>query len=185
MGVWIQAYSKLQLTDPHEAADECWDELGHIEGFAYAAHRRTAEGLADADKVSTFPSGTEYVGGRHYARTDETRELEVLSTSYSGYGGWRRLLASSTGKSPEQVWRDPQPTQPFVDLIHFADNEGCIGPIAAERLLADFESASRREAYDAALAAENEFIRQHWSGVWDRWHQGLSLAADGGLVQFH
>ena len=56
------------------------------------------------------------------------------SWSYHGYNAFRRALCrAALGVDPETVWddRDAWAGHPFVLLIDFADNEGCIGPEAA------------------------------------------------------
>ena len=46
MGVRITAYSRVQVTEPHEAADACWDvEPYHLQAFVYDGFEQSARGL--------------------------------------------------------------------------------------------------------------------------------------------
>ncbi len=67
--------------------------------------------------------------------------LDFKAGSYSGYNEWRRLLSKlALGVAPEQVWHDFTSFKDlrFAELIHFADNEGVIGPTLVKKLADDF-----------------------------------------------
>jgi hypothetical protein len=179
MGVDITAYSKLELTEPHDPDDACYDdEPLHIEAFVYVAHRRSGDGLAGLDD-----SYDGVLGGRHYAVTADTVELEICSISYSGYGYVRRELCWAVhGVEIEVMWGDESRRQdPFMDLLYFADNAGTIGPVAAARLARDFSDETLRQRF-IAISDVPGFPAGDW---WDRWRRGAELAADGGLIRFH
>jgi hypothetical protein len=106
--------------------------------------------------------------------------LSFRAGSYSGYGEWRDWLARISGwASPQECWAKAQEGAegPFMELIHFADNEGYIGPHAAAKLAADFETFRPR----AKAHAEDE-----WNlALYDRWWAAFQIAAEGGVVEFH
>jgi hypothetical protein len=62
--------------------------------------------------------------------------------SYAGYNEVRALLSiAAFGVEPEAVWEDPvafgdHPLADLVPLIHFADDEGAIGPVTAGKVAA-------------------------------------------------
>lgn len=180
MGVYAMAYSNLALTEPHEHGD-C-DTSMHFWAGTYAAHALTAAGLADADVVSESYN-TRWVAARCYETTEATKSLEIFSMSYGGYGVWRELLAEAVlGRTPEDVWQSPDPKLPFVEIVNFADNEGSIGPTAAARLLEDFSVAEYRQRYEEAVREHGG--RNGWLDLWDRWVDGLTLAADNGMIRY-
>jgi hypothetical protein len=177
MGLWIRAFSQMSLTEPHEVTDACFDvEPYHRRSFIYDGHDQSLRGL---------------VRDRCYAPTEGTVQHEILSLSYTGYGAWRANLSwVALGVAPETVWRnlDDYRDRPFFEVIHFADNEGVIGPEAAADLLADFEAAMAdglRDRFAAALPNGWDIQhRAHYAALLDDWVIGLRLAADGGLVFF-
>lgn len=179
MGVHIYAMSKLRLLDPHERTDDCREN--HETAYTYASFARSAEGLADAD-VESVLGGTMMVAQRCYERTDATAHADILSMSYSGYNQWRTHLAKTViGKDPKEIWANPNPKLPFIDLINFADNEGCIGPIAAARLCDDFRNPNYRVVRDT-FADETDW--RWFASAWDGFLAGCELASDGGLIKF-
>jgi hypothetical protein len=156
MGVGITAYSKLALTEEHERDDRCYDEP--LQAFTLEGFSASLRGLED---------------GRCYERTADTDDTEIMYVPYSSYNRWREQLSvAALGVAPQGVWKDPDAYRdcPFFELINFADNEGTIGPEAAADLLADF--GDHPELADTV---------PHWQD----WIDGLRLAADGGLVDFH
>jgi hypothetical protein len=65
--------------------------------------------------------------------------------SYSGYNKWRNWLCNVIhGIRPRALWEefkvDPAKWhgKPFVELIHFSDNEGIFGPDTSAKLAKDF-----------------------------------------------
>ena len=100
--------------------------------------------------------------------------------SYSGYNIWRSQLAAMVG---HDVF-NPPPAGPFMELIHFADNEGVIGPIVSAKLAADFEVwQARAEVFAGSRADEDNggwFLRKY-----GEWRTAFTEAARGGYVDFH
>jgi hypothetical protein len=73
--------------------------------------------------------------------------------NYSQHAEFRQLLArAALNVDADDIYADPDPFRdnPFFELIYFADTEGCIGPLAAADLAADFaqgrESGVRAQA---------------------------------------
>ena len=185
MGVTITALSRLQLVDPPCARPDGYCE-DHIEAFAYDCFARAFEGLADADVVTTTSGGHRFVGGRCYADTDATQHREILTMPYSGYNRFRALVCRAAHQiEPDAFWADPAlVAAPFADMINFADSEGCIGPVAAARLLSDFKAPDARPAFLDELEDYDPSRREFLLRGWDGWVAGLALAVDGGMVTF-
>lgn len=165
VGLDITAYEHAEIAPEHEWADSCYDDPRHVRAFVYKGFERSLRGLV-ADRcyvVNGF--GMDFRAG-----------------SYSGYNRWReQLCRAALGVSPEDIWHDIGSFQdkPFFELIHFADNEGTIGPEAAADLAEDFRSMASRvrpllEGPDGYGAAK-----------YDDWQAAFELAAKGGLVDFH
>lgn len=97
--------------------------------------------------------------------------------SYSGYGEWRRLLSKLAGYATiEDAWEQLDPAKPFNELIHFADNEGVIGPVVGAKLAKDFADHEAR----AFETMPDWFCRSY-----GHWKRAFEMAADGGAVDFH
>jgi hypothetical protein len=98
--------------------------------------------------------------------------------SYSGYNRWRERLATFAGyKSPEYVWDHfaEFKGQPFVELIHFSDCEGTIGPRTSAKLAVDFAAnlPAAREQLD-----EGDLLTYH------RFLAAFTIASGRGCVSF-
>lgn len=189
MGVTVRAYSRLRLLPQHRTEarpypDECEDG-GCIRAYTYACFARSAEGLADADIV--WQGNYERLcANRCYQETAETRKVTVLSMSCTSYGEWRDALCRAVNGMPaEEFWAYGFEEAPFRDLIDFADNEGCIGPVAAARLTQDFASVAYRTRFETHLSGGAEtWLTERWLTIWDDWLTAVQLAADEGLVRF-
>jgi len=107
--------------------------------------------------------------GGCYETTGDTVTFGFRAGSYGGYGNWRSRLR-------EKYNPDLKETEPFFELIWFADNEGTIGSLAAQNLLADFEAYGP----DAELGSADPF-----GGPFDAFHKACRLAAADGLISFH
>jgi hypothetical protein len=73
--------------------------------------------------------------------------------SYSQHADFRQELArAALNVDADDIYADPGPfrDKPFFELIFFADTQGCIGPLAAADLAADF--AQGRVARSASQA---------------------------------
>lgn len=166
MGLDITAYSHLSAVGKHTAG-WCEDD-DHVTAMAYDSFPDSFRGIP---VISTETHGiTGFLMGGCYAITEKTETHGFRAGSYSGYNRWREDL---------QLQFNPKrdPAEPFYELIWFADNEGCIGEIAAADLLADF----RQHATDYAAAHSDEYDRERYAD----WTTAFRLAAAGGLVRFH
>ena len=183
MGLTVRAFSHMELTPEHARGRECtgWTTPTampthpHIPAFVLDGFDQSLRGLVD---------------GRCYAQTARTVSVCVLSMGYAMYAGWRSALSvAGLGVTPGVVWDHPDDFRgdPFFELIHFADNEGTIGPEAAADLLADFEAAPDLAGRLAASVHDKPLplrVREQFGAVVGQWVTGLTLAADGGLVRF-
>jgi len=100
--------------------------------------------------------------------------------SYSGYNRWRRLLSKSVlGADADEVWENPRrfDGKPFVELIDFADNEGCIGPIISAKLAKDFQG--QRNAF-----AKADGVEEYDLSLYDNWAKAFVTVAGTGIILF-
>lgn len=121
--------------------------------------------------------------------------------SYSGYGSWRKMLSELIGWEIEDLWRNvatlAQRSEnlndvlsesdelkvdiPFIELLHFSDCEGFIGPKTSAKLHVDFlewdEKARNFRNYQ--LQAQNHFYEKY-----QEWTEAFKVASDGGCVIF-
>jgi hypothetical protein len=111
----------------------------------------------------------------------EAEEVDsVYSAPYSAYGRWREQLARLSGwNTPEHVWNArPPAVGPFVELINFADDEGCFGPSVCAKLARDF----------AELQPKVDDVDDRvWVGFranYARFRRAFEMAAQGGAVAF-
>lgn len=106
--------------------------------------------------------------------------MEFRAGSYRGYNEWRDELAALAGfTSARHLWSlmevNPALKGPFVELINFADNEGVIGPVVAEKLRQDFER----------FIGEAEARGGWFLECYRRWQRAFEVASDHGAVEFH
>jgi hypothetical protein len=187
MGLDIMAYSKLQPVSAAPSDPDEQYEQGYVHAFAYSAFPRSTRGLRNGGDVHPISdtSTTMIIAESWYKTTADTETIGFRAGSYSGYGFFRGLLASLVGTTPEAMWDDPGAVdQPFYELIHFADNEGCIGPEAARDLLADFRE--HRDAWAQMVKANADLAGavDYYIDKYDEWIRAFELASDGGLVEF-
>ena len=115
--------------------------------------------------------------------------------SYSGYSGWRRNLAKMIGWEIEDLWRNVETLVqrnenlndvlnendrfsvdiPFIELLHFSDCEGFIGPKTSTKLHADF-----LEWDEKAKAVDQGYFYERYQ----EWTKAFEVASDGGCVIF-
>lgn len=127
-----------------------------------------------------------YVNGYFLARADgltdgiySTKEPvhRFRAGSYSGYNRWRRALSMMVnGVAPEVVWDNPDKYPTMVELIHFSDCEGVIGPKTSAKLAAEFAAHQ-----DKADAVDDEYFRERYAD----WRKAFELASQNGVVDFH
>jgi hypothetical protein len=180
MGLDVTAYSHLKAVGLH--ADGWCQDDNHIVAFAYADFPRSFAGIP---VLCTYSVGrifdeTSILDGGCYEITPETRVHDFSAGGYGSHCAWRKDLARQF--NPAAIINDdgtsigePDPDKPFYELIWFADNEGCIGELAAAELLADFR------AHADTYQASDDWDRRKY----DHWTRACELAADGGLIRFH
>lgn len=167
MGLDILAYSQLKAVGKHT---EGWcDDEDHVNAFAYDTFPKSFAGIPILSTSKVGGSG--FIEGGCYAITDATETIDFQAGSYIGYGNWRADLA-------RQFNPDTSEDEPFYELIWFADNEGCIGELAAANLLADFR------AHAAGYAPEPASHSDYALAKYRNWTRACELAADGGLIRF-
>lgn len=165
MGLDITAFSGAKLLPAHVNLGTWCEVEDHVQAYAYASFPRSFRGLADPDKV--FGG---MIGGRCYD-VSESKRHAFRAGSYSGYGHWRARLSDT--------FKVNGPEDPFYELVHFADNEGCIGPEAAIDLYGDF--VAHKDAWVAECGNEDTWHLP----VYDDWTLACELAADNGFIEFH
>lgn len=175
MGLDITAYSHLKAVGFHEKDPErnegepggpkdwCFYE-NHVTALAYDAFPQSF--LA----IPVLEHRDGMLLGGCYEITEDTVTYGFHAGSYGGYSQWRSALQMKYNP-------DRKETEPFYELIWFADNEGTIGPLAAQNLLADFETYGPDLELGAAY--------QGWGGPFDSFHKACRLAAADGLISFH
>lgn len=117
-------------------------------------------------------------------------EFGFAAGSYGGYNEWREQLAELAGYPPlpyKSDWESKARSRhaagawaakegPFWELIHFADNEGCIGPKTSAKLAKDFADFQ---------AKADEHASKWFRGRYAEWRRAFELASDNGAVSFH
>jgi hypothetical protein len=178
MGLDITSYSHLAAVGFHEKNPElnegepggpkdwCFYD-NHVTAMAYDAFPLSFLGLPVLERRQSGGEGL-LLGGC-YETTDDTVTFGFRAGSYGGYNQWRARLQ-------EKYNPDRKETEPFFELIWFADNEGTIGSLAAQNLLADFEAYGP----DAELGSVNRY-----DGPFYQFHKACKIAAEDGLIRFH
>ena len=187
MGLDITAYSHLRAIGQH-AKDPTLNEgetggpedacyyANHVTAYAYASFPRSFRGIPVLGTERM--SGAVFLVGGCYETTDRTVIHDFRAGSYSGYGTWRADLARQFNPYRPSSDQEPDPDLPFYELIWFADNEGCIGELAAAELREDFHAHA--QAYSPPSEDASWFVEKYAD-----WTRAFQLAADGGLVHFH
>jgi hypothetical protein len=159
MGLDVTALSKVTLVATEGELDEMYDQ-----GYEYAWINRDFADRADGRESGFYSYG---------------ERLSFPAGSYSSYNAFRDWLSQTMlGVPAATVWdnTDAYEHAPFFELIHFADNEGIIGPGPAKRLAAAFIDFDEK-----AQAEGGDFFYESYAN----WTQAFKLAADDGLVEFH
>lgn len=104
--------------------------------------------------------------------------MHFAAGSYGGYNRWREELAALLGTTPGKIWDNPQPG-PFMELINFADNEGCFGPVVSAKLAKDFV-----DWQDRANAQSNKIEHQFFMQYYNLWRKAFEMASNCGAVKF-
>lgn len=174
MGLAVTGYSHLTAVGFHDKDPELNEgEEGGPESFCYY------ENHTEAYAYDSFPLS--FIGipvlrqrdgivfGGCYAHTEATTSYRFAAGSYGGYNRWRERLQAKYNP-------DRKESEPFFELIWFADNEGTISSLAAQNLLADFEAYGP----DVELGTYGN----SYGGPFDDFHKACKLAAEDGLIRF-
>lgn len=169
MGLDISVYSKVKLVEPQPECEDTPDDMTHL--------------VVNPD----FPERADGIASGYY---EFEKDDGFAAGSYSGYNKWREILAILAGYPAIQYkssWETvphmshsaacwERASGPFYELIHFADNEGVIGPVTAKKLAADFAE------YQAKVdqLSDDLFKRKYAD-----WRRAFELASDSGAVAFY
>jgi hypothetical protein len=170
MGLDITAYKNVKVIN-HLSDVEDWEENYYMKG-------REDTVYIYPSLVDWFP---EWAEGLEYGAVYEYEDaFGFRAGSYSGYNWWREWLCETfLGVSPQVVWDNPKDFQnaPFYRLIHFADSEGYISKIHAEKLAKDFQKYQD----DIDLLDDEDWTKQ----AYNNWRKAFEMASENGFVGFH
>lgn len=165
MGVTCTAFEHVRLVEagPYEHFGTCRLEE------EYELRNRVFLARYAFDRSDGLPDGLYEISGR----------TASVDHSYLGYNAFREQICRIVLEvEPRVVWDAPEDFagRAFVDWIHFADNEGFLGPRTCSRLAANFQF------YRPAIEARMD---DPWlMGQYDRWVEVLGIAADTGVVRY-
>lgn len=184
MGLDVSFYEKATLAHekhPHalrdaddEPGEECWDN------FTVLWVNKDFPGRED---------------GLPHRSCWDTERGEHIHHSYSGYNQYRAWLCmASYGVDCETVWADPDKyaDRPFFEQIHFADNEGTIGPVTSAKLAQDY--LDNREwvvsrfidmprSFDVPKADHDAQV-ERMVAKYDEWAKAFALVGETGFTVF-
>lgn len=156
MGLSIRVYNNLKIADENQdnsfeiyVIDESWK-----------------------NKVKNFEYGKSYTGdlindSLSYPYSSHNRFREALIRLVQ-----REDLLDAEGKIK---WNELPSNLPFIDLIDFADNEGCLDFEVAKNLFEDF--------YQWKLDAE-KYLSEYELSIYKKWMQICKDASDNGVIVF-
>ena len=168
MGLDITAYEKLERI---HAPTNYWCEEHEEEVQLYNLsefHEQAAPSL-EGDHAD------DYV--RYGCFKSVELKFGFRAGSYTGYNEWReRLCRVALNMSTRQLWDHPK-EGPFVELLHFPDNEGVIETSVCAKLSKDFVDHRERIS---KLAEDTWFMEKY-----DCWARAFKLASVSGAVELH
>ncbi len=163
MGLDISAYYGAKKVDGDIEDDH------HVNIYILDAFRKQADGLIEGCYELPVP----WYFGEHFR-----------AGGYSWYNAWRNWLAGVVGKTDKEIWENPDPSIPFVDLINFADNEGTIGPKTSGKLHEEFVRLWP-DALKATKKIEDNYTAIQYMTVYLRFSDAFETARNKGFVVFH
>lgn len=177
MGLDIRAVSKLTKCEIQN--DEAYEKYSNVINVT-----------PEYDLVFNQSSGLN--GYYEYSNSDYK---SFRAGSYSGYGKWRETLAKSIGIDIEDLWMSVERDTrlglvlndrasiniPFVELLHFSDCEGCIGPDVSKKLHNDF--VNNRGIVESYIKS-NLTYPSDWMSLYDDFTEAFRIASNNGVVQF-
>lgn len=156
MGLSIKVYNNLKIADENQdnsfeiyVIDESWK-----------------------NKVKNFEYGKSYTGDLIN---------DSLSYPYSSHGRFREALIRLIQREDlldaegRIKWNELPSDLPFIDLICFADNEGCLDFEVAKNLFEDFEQWK--------LDAE-KYLSEYELEIYKKWKQICKDASNNGVIVF-
>jgi hypothetical protein len=184
MGLDITVYSNLQSLGKH-TEKWCYEE-DHIMAYAYDSFPKSFDGIPI---LEIFNSGESiFLHGGCFIPTEETEKYYFPAGAYHNYNIWRSDLARQFNPQRKEKVEGhfgfypskPDVEKPFYELIWFADNCGCIGPLAAQRLFNDFKE--NEDKYQS-LTDINGF--NYNKEKYQHWMKACEVASQSGLIDFH
>lgn len=189
MGLDITAYSNLIVASPEisevirKYEYECEGDIpDEIKATGYIYVHGQVRGFEK--QFAGLQANTAYL------LTPQTEDLEFRAGSYGGYNTWKRelcfgVLEHSLGYTREH--QQEMKDKPLIELIHFPDNEGFIGPQTAAKLFADFRACAdkfKRYIVDK-FGKEEAWVAEQFLSNYRNFMTACSLASENGLIQFH
>ena len=167
MGLDISYYQNLQFDSPDSDDDDDKYETGLIHLYMVQGGVDRSDGLQTGwykgERGGNFRAG-----------------------SYSGYNEWRNQLSlCMLNLSAEKIWESEPDDggssgRPFVELIHFSDCEGFIGPKTSAKLAADFAANEVKAQRYSEAQGEDWFYTKYKD-----WMAAFQCASSNGIVRLH
>jgi hypothetical protein len=144
-----------------------------LDGYPKDWHRYWRAGVVESTEEE-FPGraeGLEQDAIYVYAHCEEFH-----AGSTRAFGEWRDTLARLAGyEGWRSVWRNPPPPgSPFVELIHFYDCAGVLGPAVAAKLARDF----------GMFRGRAEPIGGSFFVLYRTWQRAFDITAGNGALRF-
>jgi hypothetical protein len=170
MGLDITVYKNVNVIG-HASRIDDWEEDYYMKDRENTVY--IYPGLSDF-----FP---EWAEGLEYGAVYEYEDsFSFRAGSYSGYNYWRRWLCETfLDVDPKVVWNTPEAFEnaPFYRLIHFADNEGYISQVHAQKLARDFQQYQEKvDDLDCEPWLKDKYAD---------WRKAFEMASENGFVDFH
>lgn len=162
MGLDINIYKNVKVVEGDRQDDDFeWDFIAYVIDDRWKF------------KIKNLEEDKSYVGDR----------LDELSFGYSyGTHSWFRnhlcslVLDKPLGKFYDEMNEDMD----FIELIDFADNEGCLDWEVSEKLYNDFVKWD--EKAKEYLKGEEE--ARHFYRIYTNWLEAFKAAKDKGVIEF-